>query len=278
MLKSKRLATLPIPDLTAEFAVLDSQQASGEYDAFTFGSWSSHVLANGSGSAKDTAFRPHDESITPTELGGRLPGIMRLVTDHFATENLQWVRVFALQDGILAPHVDFLEFDEPGVRLQVPLRTTTEALHSEDDLVYHLRRGEVWQIHTTVPHSARSGSGPGRLSLCLDFSGTGFAPEDVIRDAVPTEQDIHIVDRQPPSAEELEKLLSCGDGMTPSTLRSAFRPFAAMHFERRASARDTFDWYVRAAERSGDPRLAEKAAAFRTYCIEQRAYKEVFDW
>ncbi|WP_062215841.1 putative nonproteinogenic amino acid hydroxylase [Streptomyces sp. NBRC 109706] len=278
MLKSKRLATIPLPDLTDECAILDTQQTSGEYDAFTFGSWSSHILANGSGSTDDTAFRPHDNALVPTDLGRRLPNIMRIVTDHFATERLQWVRVFALQDGILAPHVDFLEFDRPGVRLQVPLRTTTEALHSENDLVYHLRRGEVWQIHTTVPHSARSGPGPGRLSLCLDFAGDGFHPAEVIRDTAPTEKEIHLVDRQPPSEAELEELVARGASMTPENMRGAFRAFAALHFERAAGATDTFDWFLRAAERSGSRQLIDKAVAFRRYCIEKRAYKEGFSW
>jgi putative nonproteinogenic amino acid hydroxylase len=278
MLKSKRLATIPVPDLTADLAVLDAQKTSGEYDAFTFGLWSSHVLANGSGSASDTAFRPHDNTLTPTELGMRLPAIMRLVTDHFATERLQWVRVFALQDGILAPHVDFLEFDEPGVRLQVPLRTTTEALHSENDLVYHLRKGEVWQIHTTVPHSACSGPEPARLSLCLDFAGNGFTPEQVIRNTVSSHQEIHFVERHPPSESELEDLLSLGETMTQDTMRTSFHRFAEMHFKSTVDAAETFDWYVRAAARSGNQKLIKKAAAFRRYCIEQRAYKEVFDW
>lgn len=278
MLKSRRLATVSVPDLTSDLAILDAQETSSEYDSFTFGSWSSLVLANSSGSVDDTAFRPHSGPLRETELGRRLPAIMSLVTRHFDTSLLQWVRVFSLSDGILAPHVDFLEFDEPGTRLQIPLRTTTEALHSENDIVYHLRKGEIWQIHTTDPHSACSGTGPTRLSLCLDFAGSDFALADITRDTIPATRDIHFVERPPISAEEVEELLSTGPAMTAENLRESFRKFAAVHFKRALHAADSFDLFSRAAERSGDPTLKEKADAFRVYCIEKRAYRENFTW
>ena len=278
MLKSRRLTTVPIPDLAREFAVLDAQKDHGEYDSFTLGSWSSHVLANSSGSAGDTAFRPHSGTLQPTELGEQLPGIMALVDQHFHTERLQWIRVFALRDGILAPHVDFLEFDEPGTRLQVPLRTTTEALHSENDTVYHLRKGEVWQIHTTEPHSARSGAGPARLSLCLDFAGNDLALDDIVREATPPTQEIHLVDRPPLPDEELEKILDIGSELTVANMHGKFRAFAAAHFTHAIPAAGTFDLFSRAAARSSDPNVKVKADAFRVFCIEKRGYREIFSW
>ncbi|MGN5376743.1 putative nonproteinogenic amino acid hydroxylase [Streptomyces lasalocidi] len=172
MLKSERLAVLPIDsyDLESELSVVDSHEYDGKYDAFTFGSWSSHVLANGSGADSDTTFRPHEGGPALTELGKQLPNIMSMVTEHFPLDRLQWVRIFSLRDGIIAPHVDFLEWAKPGLRVQVPLRTSDEALHSENDIVYGIRRGEVWKIHSTDPHSARSTSKAARLSLCLDFT------------------------------------------------------------------------------------------------------------
>lgn len=280
MFTSQRLATIPIDsyDLEPDFSTIEAHTTTDEYDAFAGGSWASHVLANNSGSDSDTTFRPHASTLTLTQLGRRVPGIMSFVTGHFNTDRLQWVRVFSLRDGTLAPHVDFLEFDEPGSRLQIPLRTTTEALHSENDIVYHMRRGEVWRIHTTDPHSARSGSGPARLLLCLDFAGSELIPGSIIRDDVPAEADIHIVSRPPLPECELEELLKYGEKMSLATMRTTFHQFAAVHFDRQAHAADTFDWFVRAAERTGDRQVVEKARAFRTYCIEKRAYRESFDW
>lgn len=278
MLKSRRLAVLPIDsyDLDSELSIVDRHEYGGEYDTFTFGSWSSHVLANGSGADSDTAFRPHDGRLTLTELGKQLPGIMSLVTEHFPLDRLQWVRVFSLRDGIISPHVDFLEFAEAGTRLQIPLRTSEESLHSENDIVYHLRRGEVWKIHATDPHSALSTAETPRLSLCLDFSD---AEEPIaIRDDIPATEPVRIMERPEITEAELEELLASGRDLTPATMRSRFRRFASLHFERRAHAAAAFDWFEEAARRTGDAGMVAKAQAFRAYCIEKRRDGESFDW
>lgn len=278
MLKSQRLAVLPIDsyDLASELSVVDRHEYGGEWDVFTFGGWSAHVLANGTGVDSDTAFRPHDDGLTLTDLGRQLPNIMSLVTTHFPVDRLQWVRIFSISDGIIGTHVDFLEFTEPGTRLQVPLRTTEESLHSENDIVYHIRRGEVWKIHSTEPHAARSTADTARLSLCLDFADAERPIE--IRDDVPATEPVRIIDRPEPTEAELEKLIDADRNMTPATMRSDFRRFAEFHFERHAHAAAAFDWYLEAARRTGDAGMVAKAEAFRTYCIEKRAYGEAFDW
>ncbi|MGN5376744.1 hypothetical protein ACQ4WX_01470 [Streptomyces lasalocidi] len=61
-------------------------------------------------------------------------------------------------------------------------------------------------------------------------------------------------------------------------MRSGFRRFAELHFERRAHATEAFDWYIEAARRTGDEDIVAKAQAYRTYCIEKRGDGEVFDW
>jgi putative nonproteinogenic amino acid hydroxylase len=278
VLKSRRLAVLPIDEyrIDSELTTIDLQEVQDEYDAFTFGSWSAYVLANSSGDDRDTAFRPHSGDLVTTELGRQLQGIMSIVTNHFDTEYLQWVRIFSLRDGLLAPHVDFLEFSEPGTRLQVPLRTTGESLHSENDIVYQLRRGEVWEIHTTDPHSARSPAGPARLSLCLDFAHTGKSVN--IKNDIPATTDIRIVPRPPLADSELAALVECGAEMGAGNIRDYFRRFASVHFERQAHATAAFDWFTAAAQRSGDEDLVHKAQAFRTFCIGKRSYREHFSW
>lgn len=278
MLKSQRLAVLPIDsyDLDSELTVVDRHEYGGEYDALTFGHWSSHVLANGTGADSDVAFRPHTGSLTLTELGKQLPGIMSLVTEHFPLDRLQWVRVFSLRDGLIAPHVDFLEWSEAGTRLQIPLRTSDESSHSENETVYRIRRGEVWKIHSTDPHSARSTASTARLSLCLDFSD---AERPVaIRGDIPPSEPISVVERPEATEAELEELVDSGRGFSPATMRAEYRRFAEFHFERRTHASSTFDWYVAAARRTGDGDMVAKAEAFRTYCVEKRGDGETFDW
>ncbi|CAM3273150.1 putative nonproteinogenic amino acid hydroxylase [Stackebrandtia soli] len=279
MLKSHRMAVIPFSPkrLDEELAILDNLDAAAEYDAFTFGSWTSHVLANGSGSASDTAFQPHDNGLHHTELGDRLPTIMGLIHDHFNVEHLQWARIFRLHKGILAPHVDFLEFEQPGVRLQLPLQTSVESLHTENDLVYHLRRGEVWRIHTTDPHSAYSSSEESRLSLCLDFAEGHFDPErDITGNITPTE-DVYLHDRPVFADGELDEIIANAKP-TRQNARDVFGSLAAVHYQRQSNATEVFDWFERAARATGDDELIAKAIAFRTYCIHKRAYKEDFVW
>ncbi|MEU0436381.1 hypothetical protein ABZ153_33115 [Streptomyces sp. NPDC006290] len=156
------------------------------------------------------------------------------------------------------------------------MRTSEEALHSENDTVYHIRRGDVWKIHSTDPHSARSTAQTARLSLCLDFAD---ADEPLaIRNDIPATEPIRVPERPEVSAAELEELIDSGRKFTPETMRADFRRFAAVHFERRAHATAAFDWYLEAARRSGDEDLVAKAQAFRTYCIEKRDDGEGFDW
>lgn len=278
MLKSQRLGVLPVDqyDLDSELSVVDGHEYGGQYDDFTFGSWSAHVVANGTGADSDTFFSPHDNRLTLTELGKQLPGIMSLVAEHFSLDRLQWVRIFRVSDGIIVPHVDFLEFARPGTRVQIPLRTNEGSLHSENDVVYHLRRGEVWKIHTTDPHSARSSAGTARLSLCLDFAD---AEESIaIRNDIPATEPIRIIERPAATEAELEELMDSGRKLTLETMRPAFRRFAEFHFERRTHAVAAFDWYEEAARRSGNTGVVAKAQAFRTYCIEKRGGEEPFAW
>lgn len=281
-MRSTRLAVLDLDgyDLDPELALVDATTPTGEYDAFAFGSWTSYVLANASGEQDDTAFRPHEQQLRETELGARMPEVMRLVREHFDTSGLQWVRIFGLQDGVLAPHVDFLEFERPGVRLQLPLRTDLEALHSEQAEVFHLRRGEVWSIHATVPHSAVSGAGPARLALCLDFADTGTDPAAGIRGTVPAGRDVHLVDRPPVEDADLAAL---ADGLpsgrlSPDERTALFRRCAALHYRRASAAGDVYSWFAATAGRLGDDTLRADAEAFRIYCLEKRAYQEDFAW
>jgi putative nonproteinogenic amino acid hydroxylase len=279
MLQARRIGAVPLEnyELAAEIAWIDSLPVDDTYDAFTFGQWSSHVLANGSGCDDDTVFRPHGEGLQLTSLGRQCPRVFALICDHFVTTRLRWVRVFKQRNGVLAPHIDFLEFKSSGTRAQVPLRTSREALHSENDQVYHMRRGEVWVIHTANPHSARTGCGPARLSLCLDFDAgleDVFGPRHVDRGM---HEQVLLV-RRPPLEDQVAHLLETGDGMTLGNMRARFREFASVHFDRQANAADAFKWFIQAADRSPDPSVAAKARAFKAYCLERRGYRENFAW
>ena len=82
----------------------------------------------------------------------------------------------------------------------------------------------------------------------------------------------------PLTGSDLEELLAAAARMTAGSMRTEFRRFASVHFERHADATAAFDWFITAAQRTRDDTLVRKAMAFRAYCIEKRGYKEVFEW
>lgn len=279
-LRSRALGRADVdrPGIARDLATIDALPGRSAYSEFSFGSWCSHVLANGSGDEHDTEFRPHDGPLQTTALGRRLPALMALVRDTFDLDALRWVRAFTLADGLLIPHVDFIEFDVPSTRVQVPLRTTAAALHSEADSVMHLRAGEIWWLEARLPHSACGPPGPTRIALVLDFA---VAPQDIagcVRDAGGEPPEPALVERPPLGAGELEALLGLGATLDARSVRDVLRLLALVHFRRRAHAADCFDWLVEAARRAGLADLEERAAAFRVFCLERRAHGERFAW
>jgi putative nonproteinogenic amino acid hydroxylase len=279
-LRSRRLGAVEVerPGMAADLAAIDALPKRSSYSEYSFGGWHSHVLANPTGDEHDDEFRPHDGAALPTSLGRRLGTIMELVEDTFVPDALRWVRVFTLTDGLLLPHVDFIEFDGHSTRLQVPLRTTPGALHSEGEWVVHLRAGEVWWLEARVPHAACSPGGSARIALSLDFA---VAPEHIarcLRRPAELAGEPELIERPPLGDEELEALLALAATFDAASVRELLRTYALVHFRRRVHAAACYDWLVEAARRAGAAALAERAAAFRTYCLHKRDYGERFRW
>jgi putative nonproteinogenic amino acid hydroxylase len=279
-LRSRRLAAIDVdrPEIIADLAVIDTLPARSIYSEYSFGSWHSHVLANPTGDELDDEFRPDGGTAQPTVLGRRLGGIMRLVEETFVPDALRWVRIFTLSDGLLIPHVDFLEFDTPSTRLQLPLRTTSGALHSEGDVVMHLRAGELWWLEARVPHAACGTPGPARIALSLDFSVPPEQIGECLRRPAEPAGEPQLIGRPPLHDAELEALLGLSATLDRASVREVLRLYALVHFRRRAHAAACYDWLIAAARRADDGALVERAIAFRDYCLHKRAYGERFRW
>jgi putative nonproteinogenic amino acid hydroxylase len=278
--RSRRLAAVDVdrPEIAADLAVIDALPARSTYSEYSFGSWHSHVLANPSGDELDDDFRPHGPAAQATSLGRRLGAIMALVDETFVPDALQWVRIFTLSDGLLVPHVDFLEFDTQCTRLQLPLRTTPAALHSEAESVLHLRAGELWWLEARVPHAACSPAGPSRIALSLDFTVPPERIAECLRAPAEPAGEPQLVERPPLLATELEALLGLAATLDRTSVREVLRLYALVHFRRTAHAAACYDWLIAAARRAGAGGLAERAVAFRSFCLHTRAYGERFHW
>lgn len=277
-MRARILSTVALDDarLAGEIARIDGLAARDDYSEYSFGSWRSHVLANGTGEVDDATFRRYDGPMRPTALGEALPYLRQVIEDTFHTDALRWVRLFTVQNGLLISHRDFVEFDRGFVRLHLPLRTDTGCLHSEEDEVYHMRRGEVWFLDADTVHSACSLSSLKRISLVLDFEAAGTPPEALVRargEALPAP---HRVERPPLEPGFLEALYGLAGMLAPVNFRDVMGVLAKVHFYRQAGAAECFDWLMEIARRSGDEGMLRRAADFRRFSIERRVVGERF--
>ena len=206
-------------DIRADLATVDQLIPRDTYSEFAFGSWHRYALANATGNEYDDEFWPQSGPAVKTSIGRALPSLYKLVEDAFYTDQLRWVRVLTQTDGLLVPHVDFLECDYATTRLQVPLRTTPSSLHSEGENVVHLPAGEVWFLDATMPHAAYSPPGPSRIALCLDFD---IPREDIaacLRQPVTPLQPPCLAQRPSLRQQELNALIELGVMLDRTTIR-----------------------------------------------------------
>jgi putative nonproteinogenic amino acid hydroxylase len=279
-LRSECITTVRVDSkaIRADLTTIDQLIPRDTYSEFAFGSWHSYVLANGTGNENDDEFWPQSGPAIRTPIGDVLPAVYKLVEDTFYLDQLRWIRVLTQTDGLLIPHVDFLECDRATTRLQVPLRTTPSSLHSEGEYVVHLRAGEVWFLDATMPHAAYSPPGPSRIALCLDFDVPRKDIAACLRKAVKPLQPPCLMQRPPLQQRELDALIELGIMLDHTTVRDVIRTLGMVHFRRQAHSAASLDWLVAAAERSKDEKLIRRARDFRTYCLVRRTYREHFAW
>jgi len=279
-LHSTRIAAVNVDtdSIRTDLAAVDRLVGRDTYSEFSFGRWHSHVLANATGDETDDEFRPQSSPAIVTPLGKSLPAILALVENTFYLDRLRWIRVLTQTDGLLIPHVDFIEFNRSTTRLQLPLRTTPSCLHSEGQNVMHMRPGEVWFLDATMVHAAYSPPGPSRVALCLDFDIPRQDIMTCLRQPSKSAQPPSLVERPPLERDQVKSLIDLGSILDLSTIRDILRLLGIVHFRRQVHAAACFEWLVAAAERSRNALLVQRAQEYRTYCLYERKYGKHFTW
>jgi putative nonproteinogenic amino acid hydroxylase len=265
--------------LKADLSLLAALPFESHYSDFVYGKWTAFVLANESGDERDGLFSTDCGTARLTELGRRVPAVMELVERNFDTTRLQWVRVFAMQAGMLMSHRDFVEFGTSKLRLNVPLQTDLTSLHSEESQVFHMPAGEIWFLDATRTHAAATLSDAIRLNICLDFDlpdtdpaapllphARQFGPPALL--ARPPVPDAMLTDlrRRVMAAADLQ------------TVRELLWEAAHWQFSYAVSADDHFEWVAQALEAGPQAAKASVVRDFRRYCIERRHKGESFAW
>jgi hypothetical protein len=144
-----------------------------QYDEFGSGTWINHSLWNRTGEWTDTRYSDYNHPAIRTQVGTATSYLSGIIEQYFDLEHLRMARVRNLVNGLVIPHTDFLELSEDKdryVRILIPLETCIDSYHTEERFgVFRMRKGDIWILESTLPHSALNLTSDNRRILSLDF-------------------------------------------------------------------------------------------------------------
>lgn len=144
-----------------------------QYDEFSSGTWINHSLWNSTGEWTDTTYSDYDYPAVRTQIGTATSYLSKIIEEYFDTEHMRMARVRNLVNGLVVPHTDFLELSEDKdryVRILIPLETCLDSYHTEENFgVFRMRKGDIWILESSVPHSAINLASDNRRILSIDF-------------------------------------------------------------------------------------------------------------
>jgi hypothetical protein len=236
------------------------------YRAYASGTWEALMLANRTGKAADAMSCEYEGRAVITELGKKTPAIVDLICRSFRLSKLKSARLFRVAEcGMIVGHTDYNEFKRGFLRIHVVLRTHAGAFNAEDDLVYHMKEGEIWFLDGRRPHSAGTTTADERVHLVLDFDPAAKIDEVVDFEAragawtlVPT-----VVTRKPLTLGEECALNGLAPLLTDFTFDSIFGLLARIHVLRDEPVSKAYVRLMNMARASGDEGLVVRARKLR---------------
>jgi len=262
-------------------SILNFADVKEEYSEFRFGTWKNYVLRNGTGNQADALFRGTAGGCIETSLGARLKYISAVIEENFHTGKLRMVRANFLQDAVLIPHRDYVEFKSDYsrlARLHIPIMTNEQSLHSEGKEVFHMRRGEIWYLDVNNIHSACNLSDTPRISLVLDFCLDGQPLETALKHPPRRDDDLRpmMIERSPIDDGFLKSIASMKHIINHVNYRDIVLFLSRVHFYKDVSIGAFFDWLIGICENAEDKSLLEKSLNFKEYMMNQRELAQRF--
>lgn len=259
-----------------------------QYDEFSAGTWINHSLYNRTGEWNDTRYSDFEHPARKTQVGEQTPYLCRLVEELFDVQNMRMARVRNLIDGIVIPHVDFLELSadkDRYIRILIPLETCLDSCHFEETFgVSRMRKGDIWILESQVPHGACNLGSDSRRILSLDFQYWDQAQPDYSR--IFTERCVRDESVAPAMIER--------SGLAPEDCADYLRMLATQFNDRydaekivvklthlqlryESSVTDIFDNLVAVSRLTRDPGLVTYCEDLRRFYIGAREMDERFD-
>jgi L-proline cis-4-hydroxylase len=258
--------------LDADIAAAGSLAYNDSYGDFICGTLRSAMLWNRTGKLGETLLADYTGAAQRTPNGDALPYVSELICRLFDTERLRYARLLCLAPGsVLVPHRDYLELSRNFYRIHVPLRTDEKCFSSEEDVVYQMRRGEIWFLDATKAHSAASFSTTDRIHLVVDliaddlYSVLKFNPDP--GQSIP---ESNTVRRRPPRSTEHSAFQALSGIISTENYKDILAIIIKMHFLVDLSANDVFALMKKIAADSRQADVLDKAVWHEEYCLVRR--------
>lgn len=284
-MRTQYMATVPLDEerLAADLEHSKTLRYSEAYSNFLIGGpWKSCVLWARGGAEGDGVMTSYDHEDEPsaTASGLELPYLQEIIAKVADLGRLSLARLAILSDSVIMPHRDYLELGEipdaarPAHRVHMPLVTNEDCYFSEDNVVYRMRKGELWFFDASRLHSVVSFVKEPRAHLILDLvdqpapgpllkvgeaSGAGHFPDasTVTRPALP--------------AAERDALSRLAEVLTVDNISEVFSIVIRKHF--RYDGGEDFAWttMTRLAEACADPGVLPRIQEMRQYFVLERS-------
>ncbi|WP_406631708.1 aspartyl/asparaginyl beta-hydroxylase domain-containing protein [Amycolatopsis sp. WGS_07] len=215
-----------------------------------------------------------------TEYADQMPYLRELISTVVDLERLNFVRLAKVQNSVIIPHRDLLEFteipdDSRSVhRLHIPLVTNGDCFFNEGNTVFQMRKGEVWFLDASQIHSAAVLSTEQRIHMMLDFVDTpsdkplvnieGRGPET----GIPENRKVN---RPPLSDADRAALRKLSGVITMDTVDEIFSIVIKKHY--RYHGGDDFVWTTMTAiaRDSGNPEIVRHIDELHRYFTIERS-------
>ncbi|MEY9860741.1 hypothetical protein ABH935_006378 [Catenulispora sp. GAS73] len=254
------------------------------YDEFTSGRWVNLPLMNASGCGSDGLFVAGTKAV-PTELLAEVPYIAEFISQNFSSDRLFMVRARDVTDWFILPHRDYLELDDPAnefYRVIIVLEDNPHTVNSDEDIVFKMRKGEVWHLDAAQAHSGINDSHQSRWSLCLDFRvDAGFSPADVFADRKVYDPTLEpsIVDRKPLSEADLQdRLNALSKIVNRYNIRDVAFLLGKAHLTEQLPTAAVWQWLIDITRDSDDAQLVDLAERAFDYFVRTRRMHETFSF
>lgn len=284
-MKTQYVADIPLDEerLAEDLAQAESFRYSEAYSNYLIGGpWKNAILwaAGGDiGSGLVTEYT-YDQRPAFTEYGTKLPYLQELISDLADLDRLQFVRLVEVSDSVIMPHRDYLELTDvpedakPAHRMHIPLVTHDSCFFSADNVVYRMRRGEVWFFDAAQIHSVVSLTRAPRIHLMLDFAdraGTGplvNVAQVEADDRIPARSRVA---RPPLPDSRRAELLRLANLLTMDNFGEIFSIVIKTHFRWDGGEDFAWDTITSLARASKDPAVLPHALELLSYFTLNRS-------